>query len=83
MQNENIVIMIQPDSGCAQVNFAQLAKNKVFHHGEKHNQPNISVTSIKERAGTGHYRDVVVHLNQLSFEINKKTANSVAEHYFD
>ncbi len=36
-----------------------------------------------ERAGTRHYRDVIVHLNQLSFEMNKKTANSVGEHCVD
>ncbi len=68
--------MIRPESGCAQGNFAQLAKNEVLHLGEKPNQPNRSVTSIKEHAGTRHYRDVIVHLNHLSFEINKKTVNS-------
>ncbi len=35
VQNENIVIMIRPDSGCAQVNFALFAKNKVFKHDKK------------------------------------------------
>ncbi len=53
-------IMIRPDSGCTQVHFA--------HHGEKPNQPNTSVTSIVEHAGTFQYYEAVDHLNQLSFE---------------
>ncbi len=75
--------MIRPEGGCAQGNFAHPAKNKVFHLGEKANQPNISVTSIKEHTGTFNYCDVIAHLYQLSFEINKKTVNSGGGHYFD
>ncbi len=74
--------MIRPDSGCALVNFAQLSKNKVFHRGEKRNQSNISVSSIKEHAGTMHYYEAIDHLTRLSFEINKKITNDRGYHYF-
>ncbi len=77
VQKENIVRMIRPDSGCAQVNFAQLVKNKVAHHGEKPHKLN------KEHAGILNNCDVIAHLYQLSFEINKKTADSGDEDYFD
>ncbi len=75
--------MIRPDSGCAQVHFAHLVKNKVFQQGEKPHKPNIGVTYVKEHAGILNNCDVIAHLYQLSFEINKKTANSGDADCFD